>query len=80
MREATARLDSGKDASRVALAGYEEPEAEVAAGEVVYVEQRGGQSREFVDESPDAEGDDETPAPVKPSKKRAMRHILEDEE
>ena len=80
MREATARLDSGEDASHVAHAGYEQPAAEPVAAEESSTGRRLQNPQTNTGDLPDTEGDVESPPAVKPSAKPAMTHILDDDE
>jgi hypothetical protein len=83
MREATARLESGKDAMPVAHAGYEESEPDVAdtgedSADEVSIGRRPHNPRVRVAETLD-ENDDESPAAVQPQAKLPKRHILDDD-
>ena len=81
MREAAAQLASRKEASRVSLAGHEEPEPETAATEQNEAPTNAGQVHHAdAEESLDAEGDDESPAPAKLPTKPAKRRVLDEDE
>jgi hypothetical protein len=90
MREASIKDDWGKDdrenndrgnnASRVVQASHEESESEIVAGNEADAEQDVQVEQEMVEESLAADGDDDSPAPVKPAKKPAAKRVLDDDE
>lgn len=79
MREAVSRLESEENASRVELAGYEESDSKAASGVEPDTEQPVDNPKEIVEDQDDADGE-KSPAPVEPSAKPPMRHILDDDE
>jgi len=72
MREAAARLESEKNANRVALAGYEEPQTEIAADD--------DDSTVPVAQELDESDDQESLRPVRSRVNRVKRHLLDEDE